>query len=358
MTIRIHHKDMVYKESFVLSGLEQLIEEGITTEFLIDSFPSQLNRLRLEIDMEGLSSHIPTIGEHPLNIAAEYMMAEMLLPPFNLSKHGVPIHIPVEYAARASLSEADEYHPGFLDDSYSICGIIASSDEYAYAAYMLGFPHQVRVIEKATVEQIIALAKDNVYGLEFFSPDLVSKDMWLDIVLECPHYIEIMPSEYISKDYLEKLFTVNASAIIDFPEKSDITIMEYILGYGFTKDEYFNILLSQNNVAARHLKGLNENQILKLLESQKNSVDNSNSYPLIHMALKYHEQPISIVLMGLDITRSLKKSQHQFLAGLNIEQIRQLVELKSIDSDSIPNKFRHSLGYPIKSEDHDEYLPF
>ena len=223
---------------------------------------------------------------------------------------------------------------------------------------MLGFPHQVRVIEKATVEQIIALAKDNVYGLEFFSPDLVSKDMWLDIVLECPHYIEIMPSEYISKDYLEKLFTVNASAIIDFPEKSDITIMEYMLGYGFTKDEYFNILLSQKNVAARHLKGLNENQILKLLESQKNSVDNSNSYPLIHMALKYHEQPISIVLMGLDITRSLKKSQHQFLAGLNIEQIRQLVELKSIDSDSIPNKFRHSLGYPIKSEDHDEYLPF
>lgn len=358
MPIRIHHKEMAYIGNFVRSGLSQLIEKGITPEFLIDSFPAQLNRLRLEIDMEGLTSLVADPGEHPLKIAAEYMMAEMLLPPFMPSKHGIPVHVPIEYAAKACMNEWDDFHPGYLDDPYSICSLIATSDEYAYAAYMMGFPHDVRIIEHATPDQIKNLAEANGHGLYFIMQDLISKELWMEVGIRQPHYLKSMPAECINKEYLSKIFAKNHMAIRDLEFNSDETILASLLNYGFSSEECFEIFLDQHGIRAEHVTGFNENQIIELMDMQKGDGVHSNHLPLLHRTLNYKDQPLSIVLKGLEIVEILGESQSHFISGLNVDQVKELFEMKSIDMDCIPNSMRPHLGYPLRNEDYDDHIPF
>jgi hypothetical protein len=266
MDYRIHHQETYYSDSFLLEGINLLAKDGITVESLIENFSTQLNRLRLEIDMEGLSPYSATPLDHPLKLAAEYMLEEMLLPPFIPYKHGIPIHAPMEYAAKATLSEEDDFSSSYLDDAYNICSLAASSEEYSYAAYMLGFVHTLKVISIADNEKILKLFDANYYAADHIEHSIISDDLWITILLKDPRTIPNAPAHLVKKELYDDIFGKNTKAFESITWIHEGDVYCKLQDLGFTHGEYLKIIEKQTPVCGLFTHRLSDEEFSNLLD--------------------------------------------------------------------------------------------
>jgi hypothetical protein len=348
MDYRIHHQDNYYTNSFLLEGIKLLNKEGITVESLIENFSTQLNRLRLEIDMYGLSQHPTNPSDHPLRVAAEYMLEEMLLPPFIPYKHGIPVHVPIDYAAKATLSEEDDFYPSYLDDTYNICSLTASSEEYSYAAYMLGFAHTLKIISSAEDDKILKLFEVNYYAADHVDHKIISDDLWRSILLKYPRILPNAPGHLVNKDLYQYIFSKNTRALASMTWMHEHDIYLKLQDVGFTHKEYLKIIETQTPVCGLFAHRLSDEEFSNLLDL--NGEINFSDLSLFSRSFE-------VSLKVLRLAGDEKVNRSQAVQGMNFEVIKRLVEMSEIGHNEIPFNMRPAFDFEYEDQ-FDDLIPF
>lgn len=348
MNYRIHHDEKYYTDSFLLEGIHLLAKEGVTVESLIENFSNQLNRLRLELDMEGLNLQPTNQSDHPLAGVAEYMLEEMLLPPFIPYKHGIPVHVPTEYVAKATLAEENDFYTSSLDDANSICSLAASSEEYSCAAYMLGFVHTLKIISNADDEKILKLFEANEYAHEHIDHSIISDELWGSILKKYPRVLQHAPRHLINKKMYESIFSENtkALAIINYMNEQDIYCI--LQDAGFTHDEYLRILEFQIPVCGPLTHRLSDVEFNNLLDAN-NEIDFSD--------LSMFNRSLEISLKVLRMAGADKANRSQAINGMDFDVVKTLVEMKEIDHNEIPFNMRPAFDFEYE-DNFDDLIPF
>ncbi len=182
--------------------LNEILLSGITPENLIHQYPNELRRIKLEMDMGVIEcEHKSKEGEHPLLVAAEYIMQAVFVPPLSLDRYGIPIKPPAEYMAFRLNDISISHDPKYNEEKAYILQYLNSSQENIRIALLERNAVGVEQLSKFDVIDLLRISRFNPAGLSRLDPTMISDDQWPLLIDRDMRLLKYVPS-HISKSEL------------------------------------------------------------------------------------------------------------------------------------------------------------
>lgn len=264
--IRLHknYNDLDQQRN-IRYGMACLQKAGITTSTLIDNFPAALGRIKLEMDMGIIpAKHVAWDDEHPYTLAAEYLLEELLSPPFLPEKYGIPIVLPAEYVAFLALSDESDYiHGCHTPDENSAIQLLMESDQYMMKALLMGFDSSLKKIKQATHEDLALLANKRPFSLQHISQDIVPDSIWLQALKNDPSVYILLPDKLRNIDHLIMACEHNPCAFMSITSADFEFLPRFMRTSAKNYREIVKLISTQCEVQSSIYQSLNDDDFIR-----------------------------------------------------------------------------------------------
>lgn len=332
-------------KSIVRYGLYCLKESGMTAQWYVDNFATQLKRLKLEIDMgiENRNIRIALPEEHPLLPVAELFMEMQLLYPYKPELCGIPVNLPSNFVGHVCAKNEGDFEGGgqIGNSGFTIFDLANSSEEHSLAAYKHGFSYMLKSISSASYDDIMQIAVGNPAAILYIDSKLITPAHWKSAMIsDFSYVVSQVPAEAIDPDvFISKASSLkNGLSCYLMSGKRSLTEIK-----GIDRNKMFNLCTSRLDQIASVADYFTEDELIKIMVARPITVSGGE------IIGRSERLDLAAVKCSYDSNR-----HEEVVRKLSNHVMKKAIDLKIINFDSITketaNNFSGEVAYSIKKK--------